>query len=140
MSVIDWSKVPERELAAEAAGYRGDHDDGSAFFFDAEDGCWRFEMVDPAMLGAFASADEARDWIEAEILMFEKDGNESRATFYRSMLEAGFSEPVTIGQVGSEGRLWDGWHRTAVAIARGERLPAIVGTPRSLPGPADRSH
>lgn len=80
------------------------------------------------MLTAFASAEEARAWLEEEIRMFHEDGQEIRAGFYRRLLDEGSAEPVIVGQVGEKGRLWDGWHRAAAAMARSEHLAAIVGT------------
>lgn len=131
MSKIDWKALPPADLADEAAAFRHDNDDGSAYFFDPEDADWRFEMTDPALLAAFSGPDEARTWIDTEIATFEADGMTGRAHAYRSMLTDGFTDPVIIGQIGSQGRLWDGWHRTAIAMVRGEGLPAIVGTPRN---------
>ncbi len=128
-SPIEFRSLTSTELALLVAADRSDNDDGSPYFFDASAAEWRFELIEPAMLGAFESTTQARSWIEAEIQMFQEDGQELRADFYRQMLAEGFTEPVTVGQIGVEGRLWDGWHRTAIAIVRGELLPAIVGTP-----------
>lgn len=126
---IDFRCLTSSELARLVAADRSDNDDGSPFFFDALSGEWRFALIDPTMLGAFESVDQAQAWIQDEIQMFDEEGQACRADYYRLMLAEGFSEPVTVGQIGAEGRIWDGWHRTAIAMVHGELLPAIVGTP-----------
>jgi len=128
--VVDWSILPSDALAAEAAVYRHDNDDGSAFFFHPSKGDWRYQQLDPRTLDAFADADEAGQWISAEIDMHRQDGHDSTADDYQAMLAHGVTDPVVVTMIGPKARLWDGWHRTAIAMVRGEPLAAIVGVRR----------
>ncbi len=134
---FDWASLSEEELRDEAAGYRHDNDDGSGCFFDADCAGWSYQLLEPSSVGAFASPEEARVWIAGEIAALRADGNEGRAASYEQMLANGFSDPVVVGCNEGDMSLWDGYHRTAIALVRGDMLPAIVGVP-SLPVPSPR--
>lgn len=114
------------EIITLALNHRHDHDDQSSSFFDPNSGIWRFDHLDPMLTGAFSSIDEARIWLHEEIAYFSNNGD-CRASIYQELLENGVKEPVVIG-VSAEGpKLWDGYHRTAIAIVREELLPSVVG-------------
>lgn len=123
---IDWSSMPSSYLRAEAALYRRDHDDGSDCFFDAREANWSFQELDPTTLGTFSSVEEAGGWLQQEIASFRADGDR-RAENYEGMLRDGFNDPVIVGCCEGRSALWDGYHRTAIAMVRREPLPAIVG-------------
>ncbi|MFK4131959.1 hypothetical protein ACI2KR_06645 [Pseudomonas luteola] len=134
---FDWASLSKDDLRDEAAEYRHDNDDGSGCFFDADCADWSYQILNPSAIGAFESAEEARVWIVDEISALRADGNGGRAASYEQMLTAGFSDPVVIGSNGGELSLWDGYHRTAIALVRGDMLPAIVGV-SFLPAPSPR--
>jgi hypothetical protein len=123
----------QQTYQAWARAVRADHDDGSSAFFDPALAHWTETLVEPADLGVFDSPEEARQWLDDEITLLEADGNESAAEAYRRMLTEHIEEPVIVSRRENTFRLWDGYHRTAVALIRGERLPALVGTPFPTP-------
>jgi hypothetical protein len=133
--LIDWSPLSPETLRTEAAAYRHDNDDGSCCFFDARDANWHYQMIEPKTLNAFADVDKAEAWIRDEIALLRAEGMDS-ADRYEAMLLNGFHDPVIVGRYEASAELWDGYHRTAIAIVRNELLPAIVGI-RSI---AKRSH
>lgn len=120
--------VAQEEYRRWADAVRSDHDDGSAFFCPASAAEWAEEDLNPFDVGAFCSVQEASEWLEKEIGMLKDDGLDSHAEMYQRMLQEGICDPVIVSRLGTAYRLWDGYHRTAVALVRGERLPAIVGT------------
>lgn len=121
-----WTQPQMRD---EARGYRHDHDDGGPCFFDPERADWHLTTIDPHTLGVFESADEAREWLDHEIAMHEADGIPQH--HWTRFLDEGFDEPVIVGEAEGRRQLWDGYHRTAIAILRHESLPAILGAPSS---------
>lgn len=123
---ISWSTLSSDQLKAEAASYLEDHNDGSAAFFDPDQGLWRLESIDPLKLSAFDSREAAEAWIKEEIQAFNLMGD-SRGKMYQTMIESGFIDPVIVGASHEGAKLWDGYHRTAIAMVRGEKLPSIVG-------------
>lgn len=127
---FNWMSLSPVELAQEAAGYRHDNDDGSDCFFNPERADWVLASIDPSDLGAFESIESARSWLEAEIDAFQRDGN-ARADLYETLLREWFRDPVVIGLSKNTMALWDGYHRTAIAMIRGEPLFAIVGQLRA---------
>ncbi|HID9922351.1 TPA: hypothetical protein ACXI4C_004398 [Pseudomonas aeruginosa] len=127
----EWSKLPEDELRSEASGHQHDNDDGSASYFCASSASWRYGLVDAAGLEAFASKAVALDWIRKEIATFRDDGN-ARAELYESMLSGGVDDPIIIGTTLDASGIWDGFHRVAISMVRGEPVPAIIGVPHHL--------
>lgn len=125
--VASFSQQSQRELQKLAECFRPDHDDGSAFFFAPVEAYWDQQTIDPAKLGAFSNPVEAAEWLDSEIAMLKADGHDSYAECYQDMLRVGVKEPVIASRISTEHRLWDGYHRTAVALIRGESLPAIIG-------------
>jgi len=78
-------------------------------------------------------------WMRKEIEHAREDGNLSRAAHLENMLANGINEPIIVSREPDGYAIWDGHHRVASAIARGETsLPAIVGEPRS-PSPQSGS-
>jgi hypothetical protein len=123
---ISWSTLSSDQLKAEAASYLEDHNDGSTAFFDPDQGLWRLESIDPLKLSAFDSRKAADAWIREEIQAFYLMGD-SRGQMYQTMIESGFNDPVIVGVSHEGAKLWDGYHRTAIAMVRGEKIPSIVG-------------
>jgi hypothetical protein len=123
---IDWASLSTEQLKTEALEHLQDHDDGSTAFFDPNQGLWRLEVIDPFKLSAFHSKEAASLWIREEIEFFNSV-SDGRGQLYQSMIEDGFSDPVIVGASHESAKLWDGYHRTAIAMARGEALPAVVG-------------
>lgn len=118
--------VNTQDLIKLASMHRHDHDDQSTSFFDPASGFWRIENLDPIAVGAFKSSEEASNWIHEEIAYFSSIGD-GRADIYTDLIYNGIKTPVVIG-VSTEGpKLWDGYHRTAIALLRGEVLPSVVG-------------
>jgi hypothetical protein len=126
-SGVDWWHCSSAELVREAELVHGDHDDASEAFFQPEEGSWSVRLIDPMAVNAFDSAADASEWLSAEISMLEADGLGGHLA-YREMLELGICDPVVVSTDGEVYTLWDGFHRTAIAIIRGEPLLAIVGS------------
>lgn len=131
MTKIDWTTLDIGELQAEAEGYRDDHDDGSTAFFDPDQGLWKLELIDPMAVAAFDSKGSAAAWIKKEIEFFNSIAD-SRGRLYQEMIDNGVNDPVIVGVSSDCAKLWDGFHRTAIAMTRGEGLLAIVGYADSL--------
>ncbi len=132
---LDWSTLSPAELLAEAEGFQHDNDDGSDCYFDPSEAQWSLQVIDPASVDAFESDEAAKTWISEEIAALRKDGMDSRAALYESMILDGFEDPVIIGACNGRRAIWDGWHRTAIAMVRCELLLAILGD-RPYPSPA----
>lgn len=126
---INWSILSAEILCKEAAQYRHDHDNGSACFFDADRAHWHLQHIDPASLGAFSSAATADHWLQSEIALLRAEGD-GRAVVYEDMLLNGFTDPIVVGMALQDSAIWDGYHRTAISMIRGEQLLAIVGVLR----------
>lgn len=125
-----WKGLLSHELALEASQYRYDNDTGSACFFEADQAEWQLVFLDPIAINAFASKEDASEWIRDEITAFEQDGN-NRANLYTTMLKEGFNDPIIAGQSDAHVEVWDGVHRLAIAIVREEkRIPVILGKKR----------
>lgn len=121
----DVTAYTAEEMREEARTYRHDNDDGSACFFDPDLAEWRLAQIDPLSLGVFDGIEEAQQWLDSEIAMHEADGvpQDHWVTF----LHEGIDEPVVVGEADGQRRLWDGYHRTAIAMMRQEPLLALVG-------------
>lgn len=128
---VDWNALPESVLRAEAQAHWHDLDDGSACFFDPQTASWSFVTIQPKGLGAFASKAAAESWIAEEIAMSRKNGS-GRATHYERLLAEGVRDPIVIGSTLDSSSLWDGWHRLAICMVRGEPVTAIYGIPHQL--------
>jgi len=128
---FDWASLSPADLREEASMFRHDHDDGSDCYFDADAGDWTLQIIDPSSVDAFDSQDAAREWLRDEITGLRADGMEVRAAGYEQMIADGIEDPVVLGASNGRLALWDGWHRTAIAMVRGEQLLAIVGTKAS---------
>jgi hypothetical protein len=116
----------QEQIIGEAEACRYDHADESPSFFDPKNGQWRLEWIDPIKLGVFPDATAATIWINEEIQFFNKAGD-PRGRVYQTLLGKGFEDPVIIGVSEDGPKLWDGFHRTSIALARGEMIPALVG-------------
>lgn len=128
---FDWASLSPADLRDEASMFRHDHDDGSDCYFDADAADWQLQTIDPSAVDAFDSQDAAKDWLRDEIMGLRADGMEVRAAGYEQMIEDGIEDPVILGASNGRLALWEGWHRTAIAMVRGEQLLAIVGTKAS---------
>jgi hypothetical protein len=78
----------------------------------------------------------AADWIKWFWAEHEAHVEEGRFG-YVYLLDEPFVEPVVIGFRGDEPDIWDGWHRCAAAIVRGDtHVPAVVvRSPEPAPVP-----
>lgn len=128
----DWQSLSEDELRQEAAAYRGEIDDGSTFFFDPSAANWKLQYLDPKKLGVFNSVEDAQYWLDIEMDLLNTNGYESITDDYEFMLENGVSDPIVVGEHESKFTIWDGYHRSAIAVIRGEPVLAIVGTKIAL--------
>lgn len=125
---FDWASLSPADLRDEASMFRYDHDDGSDCYFDAEAAEWQLQVIDPSTVDAFGDVEAAKDWLRDEITSLRASGLENRAAEYEQMIQDGIEDPVIIGASNGRLALWDGWHRTAIAMVRGEQLLAIVGS------------
>ncbi|MGD1524231.1 hypothetical protein [Vibrio owensii] len=124
-TMIHWAKGYEGAL--------GDESQSDAYFSPEKAHWTYFQHFDEVELLAhnigLNSPQEAREWLESEIKMFEEEGHEHRAKDYRSMLDGPIEEEIIVGDGKVNGKhLWDGCHRIAGAYAQGITVPAIVGT------------
>jgi hypothetical protein len=122
----DWASLSAEQLQAYAAEHFEDHNDGSSSFFKPEQGLWKLESIDPLQIHAFESRESACAWILEEIEFFNSIRN-PRGQMYQTMIEKGISEPVIVGVAHAGAKLWDGYHRAAIAMVRGEPLRSVVG-------------
>ncbi|QIH07389.1 MULTISPECIES: hypothetical protein [unclassified Pseudomonas] len=125
---FDWASLSPADLRDEASMFRHDNDDGSDCYFDAEAADWQLQVIDPNTVDAFSDVEGAKDWLRDELSSLRASGLENRAAGYEQMIQDGIEDPVIIGASERRLALWDGWHRTAIAMVRGEQLLAIVGT------------
>lgn len=130
LNMFTWD---EDGMRAEAEVCQNDNCDDSSHYFEPCQGNWEFQSHYPLSRllheGCFATREDAFAWLANEIRMFHDDGMPERADHYRRMLFEPIDEPIVVGEVDGKARIWDGWHRAAVAIIRGEPIRAIVGTP-----------
>ena len=128
-----WTGLPEDALRLEASAHLGACDDGDLHPDDLD---WRLAAVPvdvliPLMTGGRESW---REWLADEIADAQADGGD-RASDWPSVDEPDdVHEPVVVTIDGARVQIWDGWHRTACAIVRGDAtVPAILGTPPDEP-------
>ncbi len=98
--------------------------------FPAAEADWRVDdAFDVARLvPLFGSVDEARAFVRSECAMAMEDGREG----YGDLLTQEIREHVCVVEL-EDGTvdLWDGWHRSAAAIAKGApTIRAVVGVRR----------
>lgn len=119
----DYVDMREDEMRIIADMHRGACDDGD---LDPADLSWSLAQMDTARLASCMPDGDWAGWLTAEI----QDAHEGRADDWPSVeLEDDVQEPIVLTEVDGRILIWDGWHRTAVAIVRGDRtIPAIVGT------------
>ncbi|MBX6653657.1 hypothetical protein ISF12_10415 [Pseudomonas aeruginosa] len=127
------SQIPEGELRSKASVHQHAEGNGSAGHFCAISASWHYGMVDAAGLGAFPSKADALSWIGAKIATLRAEGN-ALAQLYEGMLSDGVKEPIIIGTTLANSAIWNGLHLVAIAMARGEPAPAIIGVPHHLAG------
>lgn len=87
---------------------------------------WALRTVDAGLCVGFESPGEALEWLSEEIRMSNEEGLNRG---WEALLVEEIREPVVLLERDGVLYVWDGWHRTAAARARGIRLPAIVGVP-----------
>jgi len=120
--------MTQNEMIAYAEQFRTDNADDSQFFFPARAGYWKECVLAPSdFTDVWANSAEARSYLEAEIRMRVKD--ELPHADFVDMLRHGVNEPVVVTCINGVYRIWDGYHRIATAIIRGEPILALVGTP-----------
>jgi hypothetical protein len=118
-----YADIREDEMRIIADMHRGACDDGD---LDPADLSWSLVDIDTARLSSCMADGDWAGWLNAEI----EDAHEDRADDWPSVeLGDDVREPIVVTDVEGRILIWDGWHRTAVAIVRGDRtIPAIVGT------------
>lgn len=131
---LNFHSWDECAMQADAEGCQHDNDDGSPHYFEPAQGQWEFHRDYPLSRllheGCFATRQHAFEWFAQEIQNFRDDGMPERAKGYRRMLFEPIDVPIVLGEIGGKGRIWDGWHRAAVAIICNVPIRAFVGTPR----------
>jgi hypothetical protein len=117
-----------KELREFAAGYLNDNQyPGLPGYCNPNKADWSLEILEPsALTNVFASPEKARAWLNEEIEMDRDD--EMHRDWYLLLTEDIREEAVLLIRDGVA-HVWDGWHRTAAAIARGIPLKTIVGRP-----------
>lgn len=115
-----------------AEGYRGDNDDGGDGYFDPKKATWSFDRNYPASkflhAGVFLTRELAKEWLLGEISDFISDGMDYRANDYLKMMVEPIRDAVIVGEANGVGFVWDGFHRVAAILARGDSfIPVIIG-------------
>lgn len=120
---VHFATLCEDELRSIADMHRGACDDGG---LDPADLDWRIERLDTRRLATCMPRGDWAGWLRQEIM----DADGDRASDWPSTeRNDDVREPIVVTDVAGETLIWDGWHRTAVAIVRGDAtIPAIVGT------------
>ena len=123
---VHWMRLDEEALRDEARLYRWQCDDGE---LDPGDLRWTLIELPIARLAAIAPTCGWAEWLQTEIA----DAHGDRAGDWPSPDPVDeVREPVVVTIDGDRVQLWDGWHRTASAAARGDAtIPCILGT---MPG------
>lgn len=127
------SMTPE-DLAEYARVY-GDNDEGDVPRSEIQ---WQYEPeFDASRLLSIMSTEEWKDWIRDEIEMATVELEDPDR--WGQLLEQDITEPVVLfDHPDGTLRIWDGWHRSASTIAKGEKsLKAVFGT---APGYTPRLH
>jgi hypothetical protein len=132
------SEASEETLRSWVSSWQSANDDGGPGYFDPEDGSWTYDPVFPAQKlidgGVFSSKEDAAMWLRGEIDMHRADGNEGRAAEYESLLVEPIRDAVYLTEVDGQISIWDGWHRSAAILARGDStLAVVVGKPYANP-------
>ena len=121
--------MTQDEMIASAEYCRTDNDDDSEFFFPPSQGVWSEEVLSTSVFQyLWSTPEQAKAYLEKEIVGRVND--ELPHADFVDMLKHGVNESVVVTCIGEEYRVWDGYHRIATAIARGERVRAIVGRPK----------
>jgi hypothetical protein len=113
----------ENELRSIADMHRGACDDGG---LDPADLSWTIVQMDVSLLAGCMPQGDWRGWLVDEIADAEGD----RASDWPDIDgNDEVREPIVVTQVDGTRLIWDGWHRTAAAIVRGDAtIPTILGT------------
>ena len=128
---VHWTRLDEEALRDEARLHRGACDDGD---LDPADLRWTLLEMPIARLAPVAPSCGWAAWIADEIADQVVDHDEVRGASWPSPTDPTdeVREPVVVTIDGDRVQLWDGWHRTASAAARGDAtIPCILGT---MPG------
>lgn len=119
---VHFATLCEHELRMIADMHRGACDDGN---LDPRDLSWRVLEMDVARLVGCMPQMGWAEWLRDEIA----DAHGDRALDWPDVEgDDEIQEPIVVTDVDGEVQIWDGWHRTAVAIVRGDRtVPTILG-------------
>lgn len=117
----------EKELTAYAKGCN-DNDDGRLPFCEIG---WAYEDSFPvSRLLEIMPSDKWKEWLAEEIDMLDQEYGDGKR--WRCLTEEHIEEPVVMLDHGGL-TIWDGWHRSAAAVAKGaSTLRAVIGTKRDL--------
>ncbi len=121
----DFGGMTQDELAEYARVY-GDNDDGSVPLSEIS---WRYiPDFDVSRLLCIMTEDQWKEWIEDEIQMATEEFNDPDR--WGQLLVQDIFEPVVFfDHPDGTLRIWDGWHRSASTVAKGEKtMKAIYGT------------
>lgn len=135
-----YASATAAELMEDADMVRLDQDDGSKHFFPPTSGAWEYQSDLPIDLlfsaTIFKDRKDAKAWLSQEIVDFKADDLPERAEMYEKLLTEDICQPIVLSEVDGVYRLWDGWHRTAAAMAKGSTtIRAIVGRRPTPPAP-----
>lgn len=119
MESVDWWLMSEdelREYAAQFVGYATDE------MGDPDDLTFKFESQFP-LIEFRGFAINWEEYFQDDVLRNSK--------YDRAFIEDSFHTPIVVSIEHGELFIWDGWHRIATAIHRGDEVvAAIVGRPK----------
>lgn len=119
----DYYRAMTPEDLAEYARVYGDNDEGDIPQSEIQ---WQYEPeFDASRLLSIMSSEEWKDWIRDEIEMATVELEDPDR--WGQLLEQDIREPVVFFDH-PDGKLhiWDGWHRSASTIAKGEKTIKVV--------------
>jgi hypothetical protein len=96
------------------------------------DAAWSFVADYPleALLGKMGGRDQWLEWLRDESRFSMEEGRAG----YGYLLVQDIREPVVLVEVDGRPLIWDGWHRIAAAVVKGQRaIGAVVGHPKPAP-------
>lgn len=122
MSEAFFNEMTEEELAEYARVY-GDNDDESV---PRSEISWVYDPdFDVSRLLSIMSAEEWKTWIEDEIQMATEEYDDPDR--WGQLLEQDIIEPtVFFDHPDGTLRIWDGWHRSASTVVKGEKTMKVV--------------
>lgn len=129
---FDWSGASPAAVFDEAVYWAEQGDESDPDYMDPAEAQWSYVATFPiarALAASHRSIDAAKAFFESEL---HRQGLDSeRLAGFHSMLADGPRDPIVFIDRGDATFVWDGWHRIAAAVVRGDpTIPAIVGVKR----------